>query len=166
MGRNQSAPRRQQPGVSRSVSQRQQPGAGRSMSQQPQAGSGRSVSQRPQAGSGRSVSQGPQTAAGRGPQRGSRGRWSNRMAILGITVVVFLLGAVVHFRSDAMRRKELDYQLREEQLDKQVKQEESRALELEEYRVYVQTKQYIEEVAKQKLGLVKPGEILLKPNPK
>ena len=108
MGRNQSAPRRQQPGVSRSVSQRLQ------------------------AGSGRSVSQGPQTAAGRGPQRGSRGRWSNRMAILGITVVVFLLGAVVHFRSDAMRRKELDYQLREEQLDKQVKQEESRALELEE----------------------------------
>lgn len=88
------------------------------------------------------------------------------MAILGITVVVFLLGAVVHFRSDVMRRKELDYQLREEQLDKQVKQEESRALELEEYRVYVQTKQYIEEVAKQKLGLVKPGEILLKPNPK
>ena len=60
----------------------------------------------------------------------------------------------------------MDYQLREEQLDKQVKQEESRALELEEYRVYVQTKQYIEEVAKQKLGLVKPGEILLKPNPK
>ena len=47
-----------------------------------------------------------------------------------------------------------------------MKQEESRALELEEYRVYVQTKQYIEEVAKQKLGLVKPGEILLKPNPK
>ena len=32
--------------------------------------------------------------------------------------------------------------------------------------VYVQTKQYIEEIAKQKLGLVNPDEILLKPAPK
>ena len=45
-------------------------------------------------------------------------------------------------------------------------QEVSRAEELKEYEVYVQTKQYIEEVAKQKLGLVKPDEILLKPVPK
>ena len=44
--------------------------------------------------------------------------------------------------------------------------EQSRAKELEEYRVYVQTKQYVEEVAKQKLGLVKPDEILLKPSQK
>ena len=44
-------------------------------------------------------------------------------------------------------------------------QEKNRANELEEYRIYVQTKQYIEEeVAKQKLGLVKPDEILLKPS--
>lgn len=42
----------------------------------------------------------------------------------------------------------------------------NRARELEEYRVYVQTKQYIEEIAKQKLGLVNPDEILLKPAPK
>ena len=48
----------------------------------------------------------------------------------------------------------------------QVENEQKRAAELEERRVYVQTKQYIEEVAKQKLGLVKPDEILLKPRPK
>ena len=58
------------------------------------------------------------------------------------------------------------YQAKEEALAKQVEQEKARANELEEYRVYVQTKQYIEEVAKQKLGLVKPDEILLKPAPK
>ena len=49
---------------------------------------------------------------------------------------------------------------------KQVEEEKNRSAELEEYRIYVQTKQYIEEVAKQKLGLVKPDEILLKPIPK
>ena len=47
-----------------------------------------------------------------------------------------------------------------------VENEQKRAAELEERRVYVQTKQYIEEVAKQKLGLVKPDEVLLKPRPK
>ena len=35
---------------------------------------------------------------------------------------------------------------------------------LEEYKVYVKTKQFAEEVAKEKLGLVNPDEILLKPN--
>ena len=35
---------------------------------------------------------------------------------------------------------------------------------LREYRVYVQTKQYIEKVAKEKLGLVNRNEILLKPS--
>ena len=34
---------------------------------------------------------------------------------------------------------------------------------LEEHRVYVQTKEYIEKVAKEKLGLVNKDEILLKP---
>ena len=40
--------------------------------------------------------------------------------------------------------------------------EEARAAQLEEYRVYVQTKQYVEKVAKEKLGLVKKDEILFK----
>ena len=46
----------------------------------------------------------------------------------------------------------------------QVAKEEERAKQLEEYRVYVQTKQYIEKVAKEKLGLVNRNEILLKPS--
>lgn len=43
-------------------------------------------------------------------------------------------------------------------------EEEQRTKELEERKIYVQTKQYIEEVAKEKLGLVMPDEILLKPS--
>ena len=85
------------------------------------------------------------------------------MAIVGITVVVASLAVVVNLKSTSMRKKELEYQIREEALEKQKTEEENRARELEEYRVYVQTKQYIEEIAKQKLGLVNPDEILLKP---
>ena len=104
---------------------------------------------------------------GRGnTRRKKRDRWGNRMAIVGITVVVASLAVVVNLKSTSMRKKELEYQIREETLEKQKTEEENRARELEEYRVYVQTKQYIEEIAKQKLGLVNPDEILLKPAPK
>ena len=104
---------------------------------------------------------------GRGKtRRKKRDRWGNRMAIMGITLVVASLAVVVNLKSTSMRKKELEYQIREEALEKQKTEEENRARELEEYRVYVQTKQYIEEIAKQKLGLVNPDEILLKPAPK
>ena len=99
-------------------------------------------------------------------RRKKRDRWGNRMAIMGITLVVASLAVVVNLKSTSMRKKELEYQIREETLEKQKAEEENRARELEEYRVYVQTKQYIEEIAKQKLGLVNPDEILLKPAPK
>lgn len=99
-------------------------------------------------------------------RRRKKDRWSDRLAIIGITVVVLSLGVVVNLKSSSMRKKDLEYQAREEILEQQLAQEKNRANELEEYRIYVQTKQYIEEVAKQKLGLVKPDEILLKPSKK
>lgn len=99
-------------------------------------------------------------------RRRKKDRWSNRLAIIGITVVVISLGVVVNLKSASMEKKDLEYQAKETALQQQVLQEKNRANELEEYRIYVQTKQYIEEVAKQKLGLVKPDEILLKPSGK
>ena len=88
-------------------------------------------------------------------------RWSNRLAIIGITVAF-----AVNVKSTSMKKKDLEYQVKEASLIKQKTQEEERAKELEAYRVYVQTKQYIEQVAKEKLGLVNPDEILLKPSEK
>lgn len=99
-------------------------------------------------------------------RRRKRDHWGNRLALIGVTVVVVSMGVVVNLRSASLKKKDQEYQYREETLLRQKEQEEKRAAELEEYRVYVQTKQYIEEVAKQKLGLVMPDEILLKPAPK
>ena len=85
------------------------------------------------------------------------------MAMLGITMVVLRLAVVVNNRGTSLRQRDLEYQPKEETLAKQVALEEQRAEELEEYRIYVQTKQYVEKVAKEKLGLVNKDEILLKP---
>lgn len=81
--------------------------------------------------------------------------WVNRMALIGITVVVGSLAVVVHIGGTSLRERDLEYQAREKALEKTLAKEEARAAELEEYRVYVQTKQYIEKVAKEKLGTCK-----------
>ena len=44
----------------------------------------------------------------------------------------------------------------------QIAAEEQRALEIEEFEKYTHTKKYVEEVARDKLGLVYEGEILFK----
>lgn len=97
-------------------------------------------------------------------RRKRKDKWGNRMALIGITFVVFSLAVIVTLKGVTLKEKEQEYRLRLENLQAQVDKEQERAKELEEYRVYVQTKQYIEEVAKQKLGLVNPDEILLKPS--
>ena len=93
-------------------------------------------------------------------KRRSRNSLGNRMALIGITVVVGSLAVVVHIGGTSLRERDLEYQAREQALEKTLAKEEARAAE--EYRVYVQTKQYIEKVAKEKLGLVNKDEILFK----
>lgn len=93
-----------------------------------------------------------------------REKWGNRMAMLGLTLVVGSLAVVVGIRGSSLSAKDAEYRVKEARLEAQLAEEERRAAELEEERVYVQTKQYIEKVAKEKLGLVNSDEILLKPS--
>ena len=51
----------------------------------------------------------------------------------------------------------------EEELEAQIKEEEQRAKEVEEFKEYVTTDDYIKETAEEKLGLVDPNEIVFKP---
>lgn len=96
-------------------------------------------------------------------KRKRKEKWNNRVTLMGITFVVFSMLVVVQLRSSSLKHKEMEYIARQEQLEKDLAREQLRAQELEEQRIYVQTKQYIEKVAKEKLGLVYPDEILLKP---
>ena len=86
---------------------------------------------------------------------------NNRMALVGVTMVVLSLAVAVHIKGIDLKEKDRSYSIREENLEAQVAKEEERAKQLEEY---LQTKQYIEKVAKEKLGLVNRNEILLKPS--
>ena len=97
-------------------------------------------------------------------KRRRREKMGNRMAMFGLTLVVGSLAVVVGIRSCSLREKDAQYQIQEQRLEAQLEEEQRRGQALEEERVYVQTKQYIEKIAKEKLGLVNPDEILLKPS--
>ena len=73
-----------------------------------------------------------------------------------------MLLVVVTFSGFKLQQKLEVYQQKELALQEQIEAEEERAKEIEEYEKYTQTKKYIEEVARDKLGLVYEGEILFK----
>lgn len=91
-------------------------------------------------------------------------RTGNKMFLVVLTGVVVIVALVLGVRIRSLKAKEQQYIEKEQAILARVAEEEERAKTLEEYRVYVQTKQYVEKVAKEKLGLVDPDEILLKPN--
>ena len=86
----------------------------------------------------------------------------NRMSMMRVSLVVLILAGVVAVKSAQLQQKKEIYEARQKELEAQIADEELRAEEIEEYRKYTQTKKYVEEVAKDKLGLVYEDEIVFK----
>lgn len=84
----------------------------------------------------------------------------NRFSMFLTGIVVFMMVIVVAVRSGELKEKQAVYTEKEAMLLEQVEAEKARSEEIEEYRKYTQTKKYVEEVAKDKLGLVYEGEII------
>ena len=62
--------------------------------------------------------------------------------------------------------KQDSYDLRLGELNAQIAAQNRRTKEIEEYEKYTHTKKYVEEIAREKLGLVYPGEIVFMPEEK
>ena len=77
-----------------------------------------------------------------------RRRHQNRFSLFLVSLVVLMIMVVVAVRSVELQRKIAGY--------------DTQIASLSAYRKYTQTKAYVEEVAKDKLGLVYEGEILFK----
>lgn len=84
----------------------------------------------------------------------------HKTSILSITGVVVMLAVVLSVGSISLRRKNEAYKEQEAKLEAQLEEEQARAEEIDELEEYVGTDEYIEDVAKEKLGLVYPNEIL------
>ena len=101
--------------------------------------------------------------AGRTRRRiASRKRRQNRFSMILVTLVVAMVTLVVFVKGIELRQK-IDVKVQEGMaLDAQIEKEQNRTLEIEELGKEVQTKGYIEDIAREKLGLVYEGEILFK----
>lgn len=87
----------------------------------------------------------------------------SKAGIIAISFVVIMLAAVISVKKIELKEKKQEYLKRIETLQAQIDAEENRTAELDNYKTYVQTKKYVEEVARDKLGLVYEDEIIFKP---
>ena len=91
-----------------------------------------------------------------------RRRNQNRFSMFLVSLVVVLIMIVVAVKSVELQQK-IDAKAKEEQLlDEQIAAEKQRSQDIESFGKEVQTKGYIEDVAREKLGLVYEGEIMFK----
>ncbi|MCI8508935.1 MAG: septum formation initiator family protein [Lachnospiraceae bacterium] len=99
-------------------------------------------------------------------KRRRKKRKQNSKGISIIVFVVIIFCAAVGIRTYALKNQSEELAKRQAALEKQMESEEQRTKELEELEKYMKTKKYVEEVAKEKLGLVYPDEILIEPENK
>ncbi|MBR3606787.1 MAG: septum formation initiator family protein [Lachnospiraceae bacterium] len=90
-----------------------------------------------------------------------RKKRQNRLAMILVTMVVVVMMLVVAVNNRQLKTKLASYQEREKILTEQIENEKKRAEEILEFEKYTKTKKYIEEVAREKLGLVYEDEILI-----
>ena len=93
-------------------------------------------------------------------KRKSDGLRKNRRSVLMISLVIMLLGAVVLGCGVSLKANNEAYLAKEEELRLQIEAEQERSEEIDELKEYVETDEYIEMVAKEKLGLAYENEIL------
>lgn len=87
----------------------------------------------------------------------------NQFGVIAICMVLVDFTCVLSVKTVQLRAKQKQYDTRIQVLERQISEEEQYAAQLEEERVYVQTKQYVEKIAREKLGLVNADELLVKP---
>ncbi|HIR13342.1 MAG TPA: septum formation initiator family protein [Candidatus Choladousia intestinavium] len=95
-------------------------------------------------------------------RRKRRASKSNRRGMMGIAFVVMVLLIALLVQSQNLIRKNQQYTERKEELEQELKDQEIRAEEIENLKDYVNSTEFIEKVARDKLGLVYEDEIIFK----
>ena len=87
---------------------------------------------------------------------------SNRrgMVVIAAVVMVLLVGLLV--QSQKLSAQNVKYAEKKANLEQQIKDEEMRADDIENMKDYIDSPEYIEKIARDKLGLVYKDEILFK----
>lgn len=82
--------------------------------------------------------------------------------MLSITFVVAILFIAMMTQSISVEKQLSQYQQELEELDNKMTEQTERTKEIDDMKEYMETDEYAEEVARDKLGLVKDNEIVFK----
>lgn len=85
---------------------------------------------------------------------------NDRMGMLGISLIVLLLIGSMVIQSRGLKESLAGYETRAEALNQQIEEEKARTEEIQNLKEYMLTDEYAEQVAREKLGLVKENEII------
>lgn len=88
----------------------------------------------------------------------------NRVAMLGISLVVCVLLIVLMVEGQSLQKKIDENIKRQTQLQEQLDAEAARTEEIEDLQEYMKSDEYMEKIAREKIGLVKENEIIFKEN--
>lgn len=80
-----------------------------------------------------------------------------------IALAVLVLFGVIAYSSIQLQEEKRALENRYHELQEQLQEEEERSVLLAERRAYMQTIRYIEEMAREKLGLVYEDEVIFRP---
>ena len=92
----------------------------------------------------------------------SRRRVKRRGGTLSVSIIVIAFLVVMIVQVVQLKQKEAAYAQQKAELEKQYTEESERSDEIQGLEQYMQSDQYIEDIAKSKLGLAYDNEIIFK----
>ena len=104
------------------------------------------------------------TAAKRKNTKARRTDTQNKAAMIGIIGVVSLLVIALLYQGTSLQKKIEANEVRKTQIAEAYAAEQKRTEEIEQLQEEMQSDEYYEKIAKEKIGLVKDNEILFKEN--
>ena len=86
----------------------------------------------------------------------------NSLGMLAIALVVLVLLGGLMLKSNDLKERLTGYDAKAATLQQQIEDEQTRTEEIDKLKKYMETDEYTEEVAREKLGLVKDNETVFK----
>ncbi|MCR5625228.1 MAG: septum formation initiator family protein [Lachnospiraceae bacterium] len=89
-----------------------------------------------------------------------------KFTVLGLLVLVFVACGILGFGNKELDTKKQVYQAQYSELISEQEKLKQNDEEIKNYEDYTKSRRYIENMARQKLGLVYPGEVVFEPDDK
>lgn len=83
--------------------------------------------------------------------------------VFGVVVLTSVLCGTLTYKQSALKAQGKEYESQLKELTKQKKELEQEEEDIKKFKEYVKTDKYVEEVARDKFGLVYKGEIIFEP---